>query len=267
MKKIGIVAAVLAAIVALPGLGLAQESSDESIMWFSLMESKSGKGMDLVQTTIKNDGPMYDKLLASGAISGWGIALPINHRREDTWNHMLWVSMPDWSKVGDLQGGFMKLFDSRTPEQSKAIEAEYKASVEEGSHYDWIVRTQVDVNGENILDTSYIGTAYWRAKPGSGEKVTEFYKKHVAPIYAKLMADGAITGYGMFGQELHTDPSWTNLAWYGMTDLGSVDKVGKALEAGLADVDVSGVMEAMDPGGHWDQILLVVHMGGRTAGN
>ncbi len=267
MKRRRILVAVVASLVAMSSLAVAQKDDSGSIVWFSLMQSKSGKGMDLVQATVKHDAAMYDELLESGAIMSWGIAIPINHRQEDTWNHLLWVDLADWSKVGDLQAGFMKLFASRTPEQSKKIEAEFKAAVEEGSHFDWLAKNELWISAEGGDVPRYFGMGYWRAKPGSADTVTEFYKKTVAPIYGKLLADGVISGYGLMLQDLHTDPSWTHIGWYAMSGLGAVDKVKKALQAGLKDVDMSPVMEAMEPGGHWDQILLIAHLGGSSEGD
>jgi hypothetical protein len=47
-----------------------------------------------------------------------------------------------------------------------------------------------------------------------------------------------------------------------MADLGAIDKVQAATANVLSKEDAAEVGAMMDDSAHWDQVLLIVHMGG-----
>lgn len=254
--------AVFLMIAAAP-FATAQDQSGP-ITWLAFEKTKSGKSRDLIGATIKEDGPMYDELLADGTLLSWGIAIPINHTPNDHMNYMLWATMSDWSKVGDLQAGFEKLFASRTPEQMAESMKGYTESVVAGSHHDWIIRHNVYRQNEEGDAPRYFRIGYYKATPGNDGKVTEFYKEHIQPVYEKLLADGTITSFGLSSQELHGAGDWTHIGWYTMSNLGSIDKAQAAFDAAFTEEMGAEIGPLMDPSAHWDQVLLIVHLGGTT---
>jgi hypothetical protein len=253
--------AVLFMIASAP-LASAQDSGP--ISWLAFETTKSGKSRDLIGATIKDDGPMYDELLANGTLNSWGIAIPITHTPRDHMNFMLWANMSDWSKVSDLEAGFMKLFASRTPEQMAEGQKLYNEAVVEGSHHDWIIRHNVYQQGSGDQAPKYFRIGYYKATPGNGGKLTEIYKKHLQPVYQKLLDDGVITSFGLSTQEIHGVGDWTHIGWYTMANLGSIDKVQAATDAAFTPEMGAEIGPMMDPSAHWDQVLLIVHLGGTT---
>jgi hypothetical protein len=244
----------------------AAQDAPGPMTWVALDKTKPGKGMELIAMTVKDDGPMYDELLANGTLLSWGIAIPINHRPGDDMNHMLWATMSDWSKVGGLQAGFMKLFASRTPEQSAAMQAAYQETVYEGSHHDWIIRQEVYQQGPGDQRPNYFYVGYYKAKPGMEDKLTAQYKSAIQPVYQKLLAEGTITSFGLSTQELHGDADWTHIGWYTMSDLGAIDAAHAAMMAGVSEAQMAEFLPMMEPEAHSDQVLLIVHLGGSGAG-
>lgn len=261
MKRL-IVCVALLTLVAVP-LAQAQEGPGP-ISWLAFDTSVSGKSRDMIGMTIKYDGPMYDELLENGTLESWGIAIPINHRLDDNWNFVLWATMADWGKVGELQAGFEKLFASRTPEQMMAMQKAYKEVSVEGAHHDWIVRHEVIRQGTGEQAPRYFDIGYYSAKPGMEEALTAFYKANVAPIYEKLLTDGVITGYGMYTQELHGEPGWTHVGWMTVADLGAKDTADRFFMANMTDAQMAEAAKLMDWSTHKDQVLLIVHLGGTS---
>jgi hypothetical protein len=257
MRRVFACVVVLCVAAVLP---VAAQEEPGPISWIAFDKSMPGKSRDLISMTIKDDGPMYDGLMKDGTLMSWGIAIPINHRLGDTWNYVLWANMADWSKVGELQAGFEKMFASRTPEEMAAMAEAYKEATVPGAHHDWVVRYQVMKQSDGDVMPRYISVSYYSAKPG--QDLTPFYKKNVAPIYDKLLADGTITGYGMYTQELHGEPGWTHLGWYTMTDLGAIDAVDQAFRASFTEDMMNEAIEVMDWSTHKDKVLLIVHLGG-----
>jgi hypothetical protein len=179
-------------------------------------------------------------------------------------NFMLWAGMTDWSKVSDLEAGFMKLFASRTPEQMAESEKAYNEAVVKGSHHDWIIRHHVYQQGSGDQAPKYFRIGYYKATPGNSAKITGFYKLHLQPVYEKLLADGTITSIGLSTQEIHGVGDWTHIGWYTMSNLGSIDKVEAAVDGAFTEEMVAEIGPLMDQSAHWDQVLLIVHIGGTT---
>ncbi len=256
MKRVMICVVLLCVASILP---VAAQDGPGPISWIAFDKSMPGKSRDLIGMTIKDDGPMYDGLVKDGTLLSWGIAIPINHRLDDQWNYVLWANMADWSKVGKLQAGFEKMFATRTPEQMAAMSKAYKEATVPGAHHDWIVRYQVMRQSTADVMPRYIYVSYYTANPG--QDLTAYYKKNVSPIYENLLTDGAITGYGMYTQELHGEAGWSHIGWYTMADLGAADTVNQAMEASFTEEKMAEAMAVMDWKTHKDQILLIVHLG------
>jgi hypothetical protein len=251
-----------AVLVALGFVQLAAAQEDQGpISWFAL-DTTTGGARSLVELTLKDDGPMYDGLLADGTLLSWGIAIPINHRPDDSWNYMLWATMSDWGKVGGLQAGFENLFATRSPEDMAASQKAYKEATVDGAHHDWVVRHHVHEVGAGEVRPRYFSTSYWKTKPGMEEKLTAFYRDSMQPVFEDLRTAGTIVSYGIFTQELHGDPEWTHVTWYAITSLAAIDTVGSALDAALSEEQLAEVFPIMEMEVHRDQVLLIVHLGG-----
>ena len=260
MKRLVSCAVLL--LLGLVPLASAQEEAGP-ITWFALDTTKGGS-RNLIELTVKDDGPMYDGLLASGSLLSWGIAIPINHRPDDTWNYMLWTTMADWGKIGDLQAGFENSFAARSPKDMAASQKAYEEATIGGAHHDWIVRHQVYQPGTGEVRPRYFNTSFWKTKPGTEEKLTAFYKDRMQPVFEGLRTAGTISGYGIFTQEIHGDPEWTHVTWYAISDLAAIDAVGPALDAALTEADLAEIFPIMEMEAHKDQVLMVVHVGGTS---
>jgi hypothetical protein len=259
MKRLLSLAILL--MLGLVPLASAQEEPGP-ISWLSFETTKSGKSRDLIGATIKEDGPMYDELLANGTLTSWGIAIPITHTPKAHMNYMLWATMDGWARVGELEAGFMKLFASRTPEQMAEGQKLYQESVEKNSHLDWIIRHVVYQQGSLEVPPKYFRIGYYKATSGNEGKITAAYKEHFQPIYQQLLDDGVITSFGLSVQEIHGVGDWTHIGWYTMADLGAIDRVQAATANALSEEEGAKIGPMMDSSAHWDQVLLIVHLGG-----
>lgn len=240
----------------------AQDNSGP-ITWLALEKTESGKSRQLMAASIGEDGPMYDEMLKNGTLSSWGIAIPINHHLNAEWNYMLWATMSGWGDVQTLQGGFEKGFATRTPEQMMENQRTYDEATVDGAHHDWIIRHHVHQLGSpDQAPPKYFHISYWKAAPHAHDQLIAFYEDQVAPIMAEYHASGAISSYGISTQELHGDPRWTHITWYTVSELSTIDTVGASLDAEMDQAKVAEIMPMMDYEAHWDQVLLIAHIGG-----
>jgi len=259
MKKIGISFALFLALSLVPSAS----AQDGSMGWVALENTKSGKSRDLISASIKEDGPMYDELLASGAISSWGIAIPINHSADDQWNYLLWTNFADWSGIGKIQAGFEGLFAKRTPEQMMEGQKNYAESTVAGSHHDWVVLHEIHrVDPEPKKQPRYFDVGYWTVNPGKGGEFIELYEESVVPIMERLMAEGVVQGFGVFSPALHGDFGFSHLAWTSIADLSAKDTIDKEFAKSFSEAQMAKFIEIVDWKSHKDQILMIVHLGG-----
>ena len=262
MKKIIALAALTTLAVA--PLAVAQEEAGP-LSWLAFNKTQSGMGQKYIRSVIQNDGPMYDSLLAEGTLLSWGIAIPINHNIDDNWNIALWATFPNWGGVTDLQTGFEGLFAERGPEKMAELQQTYQESVVPGAHHDWIVRHEVLNNGSGEKQPKYFDIGYHKAKMGRGSDLIAWYKQHIVPINDALLAEGTITGYGMYTQALHGTTEYTHVTWTTVADTADIDTTEAAFEAGLSEETYAEVIEMVETDAHRDQMLLIVHLGGTPA--
>ncbi len=255
-RLVAAVAALLVAALALPCVAVAQDEKGP-ISWIAVVKTKPGKSRELNQHAMQNDKAMYDKLLAEGHILSWGMAIPINHRQDDTWNHFTWVTTADWAGIGHLQRGFESMFESMGPEKMKAANELFAASTYEGSHADWLIRHLV-LKAEDGGKSNYFYFGYWTAKPGKAGALEALYKAVAPKAYDPLVASGKISGYGLATNELHGE-GFTHITWVAMEDLSGVDAFSAAIEKSVTQEQLETLGEITVPGTHSDQVLLIVH--------
>ena len=240
------------------------------ITWVSYTLGKPGKTQDWVKLTLKYDTPMYDKLMAAGVVRSWGIATPINHRPGFGWNLLTWVTVDNWAGVEKWAGAAFQSMQARSAEESKAIEASYEAVEEAGRHhFDEVVRDAVLVPGKPGSHIGYFLVGHFTARPGQDAAALQFYKETIVPMADKLVADGAVIGYGLHVQELHgqyqPDQKWTHRGWYALADLTGVDRVRAAITATMTPQLAARAAEVFDMSAHSDDVLMVLHQAGPPA--
>lgn len=256
-RLVTVVVSLVALGLLLPVTAIAQDDPG-LLTWIGLIKTKSGKSDQVIGMTMQNDKPMYDRLIAEGKIESWGMAIPINHRVDDAWNHFTWATVKNWAAIGELQQGFQSMFAEMGAEKMKAMGEKFSEATHEGSHADWIVRHLEFKTGESGKASRYFYFGYWTVKPGKNAALEKLYNNVVPKAYAPLIASGAITGYGLLTPELHGE-DFTHLAWVSMPDLSGVDAINEALGKTITPEQMQRVNEITVPGSHWDQVLLIIH--------
>ena len=89
--------------------------------------------------------------------------------------------------------------------------------------------------------------------------MVKFFKEAVVPILDGLVADGAMTSYGVYSTEIHLDVDWTHRFWYGLPDLAAIDKMTKAFGDGFTPAQEAWAESIFEPEGHYDKVVMVLH--------
>jgi hypothetical protein len=253
------VAWILGVAVLLAGLPVAAQEDDRGpITWLAYSTVKPGKTEDAVKLTIEQNKVM-DQLMADGTVMSWGLATPINHDPDDTWNHVQWVTLPSWEAVdawvGAIMGSMMAMDEATREDHMKRAMEIYV----EGSHYDEVVRHAV-INVADPGATKYFYVAEFQTKKGQEEGMVNFFKGAVVPVLDALVGEGAMSAYGMYSPELHLDVDWSFRFWYGLPNLGAIDTMQKAFQSAASQPGFGPWAESLfEMEGHHDKVAMVLH--------
>ena len=111
-----------------------------------------------------------------------------------------------------------------------------------------------------------------KVKPGKGSEWLKLFEKYNKPVLDKLVADGAIYGYGVDVEDFHTeDPGW-RWVWVVTTNLAAFDKIDASFDAAnekRSEAERAAIAEQFsrvtEASAHRDYLFRTVVMGGRPA--
>ena len=78
--------------------------------------------------------------------------------------------------------------------------------------------------------TTYTRIEMWQVERAKWQSFVEMFEKYDQPILEKLMANGAITEWGIDAMALHSPEGYTHSVWYSADSLGALAKAGEAYE-------------------------------------
>jgi hypothetical protein len=250
-------ALLLPLLLALPALPAA--AADGPIAWVILDTLKPGKSADYVRLITENYGPTLDAMQAEGKILGWGIAEKANS--DGGYTHAGWVVYPNWAAYAAVENAFGEAFAGASEEDQAKITAGFVEATEPRAHMIRLLRSVVFEIAADGPPARYLMTGDWHAQSGKETEARAFFE-HARPLFDRLLADGAITGFGLYELELH-DGGSSHVTWFTCADLGAMDKVDAAFAAAGDDGPGAEQMAALfDMSAHRDSLWQIRHAGG-----
>jgi hypothetical protein len=235
--------AALALVCLSASLALAQAT--DPLLYVAGFDVKPGKEKAFLDLVKKWDQPVFEKLAAGGAVMSWGIDATILHG-PGTSSMDMWFILPDMGGLDRVYAAWDAMDERIAAEDEKAAAAAKAAGkaaprstmdriLEVGDfakHQDRLFRVLVtDGRPTEAKALPYIAVTYGRALPGKAQGYRAAWEKYFKPIYAKLLADGTIVGYGLSTEEVKTTDAYTHLSWVTMPNLAARDKVRAAILA------------------------------------
>jgi len=242
-------------------LPAAAQATDEPISWLINVTVKPGRSMDLEQSAQKYDKPVFDKLVADGAISSYGLAHQLVGPPAES--YMYWVTAADWSAMGKVEKAFEENYKAMKPAEAKASMDAFLGATQPEKEASQVVR-HVVFHGTPGGKPNYLMRHVYKVKPGKGSAAVKMYKEYNAPIYQKLLEAGVINGYGMAVPEMHIGAGWTHTVWATFSDMSQIDAMDKAFEEAqkargeaLTETLQSTWMQLHDMDDHWDSLMKI----------
>ena len=264
--------ALTAALVALAFLSAPVVAQEQPIYtWISFVKAKPGQGDAAIKMMIEEDAKTFDPLVESGAAVAWGVAMPVVHDGNDPYTHVEWINFAGWAGADTFMKTFMEQRKAMGEAAANAMDARWDAVVEPGSHADQILR-RVHSGAGGPGRVGYIHLGYHKARPDKAGDMKKMYMDTVVPVLDKAAADGKIVAYGLNTPAVHRGEDWDYMSWYVSESLAARDDLDAAFDAaGAARSEAENKAidakwsELVDPSGHSDQILLVVHYKSRDS--
>jgi DNA-binding Lrp family transcriptional regulator len=227
---------------------MAQDNSGyTSVALFKVKPDGAGAFVESVKKVM---APVGDKLLKEGTIAGYGLNVDMFHQPGAP-NAALWIDVPNFAAFGKMEeaiGAAMKA----SPQAMAGI----MAATDPAAHSDLLVR-HLFMNMKKAPAGTLPYTNFYsvKVKPGKMEEFSQAFEKHQKPIYDKLVADGAILGYAVDTEVIHTEAGDTVWILTVMADLSGKDKTLAATRAAPDRRAATVLMNALTvEGSHRDNI-------------
>jgi hypothetical protein len=249
-------------------LPAAAQTTSEPLTWLINVTAKPGKSMDLEQSAEKYDKPVFDKLLADGSITSYGLAHQIVGPAGES--YMYWVTAADWTAMGKVEKAFEDNYKAMKPADAKASMDAFLGATQPEKESSGVVR-HVVFQGKPGGKPNYLMRHVYKVKSGKGGEAVKMYKEYNAPVYQKLLEAGVITGYGLAVPDMHTGAGWTHTGWVTFSDMSNIDAIDKAFdEADKARGEAQSEMlqntwrQMHDMDAHWDSLAKITMYGGKA---
>ena len=186
-----------------------------------------------------------DKLVADGTIVGYGYYITVVHQVDQS-THGSWFQAMSMANLMKALAA-VKASSAGAPVLSAS------------KHWDLVFETKLYGYHSGTFEGSYLRVSTWTVKPGMGETVEKFEKQYMVPILDKLLADGAIHGYQIDDQSIHTENPYTFDMAILTNGAEGIDKFYAALdEADKTDgLAVPAFAQSIDYSLHRDYLALV----------
>lgn len=198
----------------------------------------------------QEDRSLMDKLVANGTLTGYGAFTNLIHQEGEP-THGTWFTATS-------EGNILK-----------ALEAVYAnpgsttAPVEGASkHWDYFLVGRIYNQRSGKSEGGYLSGDDWDVKPGQMRAYTDLLKSSVVPVFERLMADGAVTSYGMDTEDFHTGKIGRVTFYFTAPDTAGFDKASKAFdEAFEKNPSIGPALNSMvERDGHRDFLDRVTYM-------
>jgi len=239
MHKRIILALALAGVFA-AGAAAQQFQPVDYVADFTVRPGMEEQFMALIK---KYDEPLFEKLMAEGAVLAWGVDTPLLHSPGAP-THSIWWSCAEMSGHDKVFAAFAELVKKNKEEIEaarkarrpvpKTLEQEFLEVFDLANHKDWLFRSIIVGFSQapppaGALPYSWITIT--KVLPGKSEEYRKLWEEYNKPVYEKLLAAGSINAYGLGVEEARTSGDFTHFTWVSLPNLAARDTVRDAIQA------------------------------------
>ena len=237
-------------LAALFATAVAAQQPVQPVTYVAEFHVKPEKAEQFLELVKKYDQPIFEKLLAEGAVLAWGVDIPMLHQPGGATHSFWWTS-------ADL-AAFDKVFAALEAQEKKILEEDKKAAeaarkagkkapktflesfletIDLSKHKDYLLRDAVTGSGSAQPASGsmpYTLISLVTVLPGKGDEYRRLWEEYNKPVYDKLAAEGALYGYALGTEEAKSTDLFTHYVVVSMPNLAAREKVRAAFRADRA---------------------------------
>ena len=163
---------------------------------------------------------IFERLFADGTIIAYGRYRVVSHQ-EGQPTHGDW-----WTATS-----MANLLKALSAVSAQTGASDMNKVLGESKHWDLILTSKQYGVHSGTVENGYLRVSTYTAKPGQGEMLNTAIKAYMVPVLEKLLADGAIHGYSIDREAVHSsDPATVDVAIV-TNDADGLDKFMAALDS------------------------------------
>jgi len=166
----------------------------------------------------EQDRPLLDQLVADGTLMGYGAYTNLIHQEGEP-THGSWFTATS-------EGNLLKALEAIYASPGSTTAPVQGAS----KHWDYILVSRIYNARSGKSEGGYLWGDQWDVKPGEMREYNDLMKSALVPICEKLLADGAVTSYGMDTEDFHQQKLGRVTFYLTASDASGLDKAGKAFD-------------------------------------
>jgi hypothetical protein len=190
----------------------------------------------------EQDRPLMDKLVADGTLTGYGAYTNLIHQEGEP-THGTWFSATS-------EGNLLKALEAVYAQPGSTTAPVQGAS----KHWDYMLVGRVYNQRPGKSEGGYLAGDTWDVKPGEMRAYNDLVKTALVPVFEKLVADGAVTSYGMETEDFHTQKLGRVTFYFTTPDASAFDRASKAFDQAFEQTPAlnSALQSMVDRQGHRD---------------
>ncbi len=195
------------------------------------------------------DNDLLKKAVADGSLISYGSFTVLNHQ-EGSPTHGTWFS-------ASSMAGILKFLE--TLRTAPAATSEPFAAAK---HWDYILQSRNYASHSGTFTNAYLRVGNWRAKSGGNDPERKIMKATMVALCEKLMADGALHGYQVDEEAVHSEDPGTLFVALITNGPEGLDKFNSELEESQKSNPAgwAGFGTTIDPAGHRDTLARISTM-------
>lgn len=215
-RRLTVAALAVAAFCAVPGPGFAQDEAPPAFTYVAEWTLPRSQWQGFQEWTLKQETPILERLAKEGVLLDWGFYETFVHTEGGNTHGLWWTT----ASFADMEKTLAAL--AKAPTHPALVGA---------GHHDFLLRSSSGGRRSGTVNGGYLYVNRQVIRPGEGSAWQKMFDAYRKPVYDKLTADGAVAGWAVHYEDVHTGPPSVRYIATITTSAAAEDAVEAAFDA------------------------------------
>jgi hypothetical protein len=220
-RRLTVAALAVATLAVVPVPGRAQDEAPAAFTYVAEWTLPRSQWQGFQEWTLKQDKPILERLANEGVLLDWGFYETFVHTDGGN-THGVWWTTASFADMDKVLAALAK-----APSHPALVGA---------GHHDFLLRTASGGRRSGTVNGGYLYVNRQVMRPGEGAAWQKMWDAYSKPVYEQLLADGALAGYSVQYEDVHTGPPTVRYIATISTSAAGEDKIEAALRASRGEL-------------------------------